>query len=150
MNVRHVMEVSVITIPAGSTYEDVAKILYTHDVSGAPVVDGEGTLIGAVSEKDLFRILYPFYRSYYEHPESYTDFEARENKIDEIRKHPVETFMSKEVFTIGPEEPIMRAGAMMLAKGVNRLPVVDGGRVVGMISRKNIYRNILRRHFEVR
>lgn len=149
MKVRQVMEVNVITIPSGATYEEVARILYTHAVSGAPVVDSEGKLIGAVSEKDLFRILYPFYNSYYEHPESYTDFEARENKINEIRSHSVDTFMSKTVHTISPDEQIMRAGALMLAKGVNRLPVMENGKLVGVISRKHIYRNILKRHFEV-
>ncbi len=149
MKVREIMETEVITIPHNATYEDAARVLYTRDISGAPVVDEDGRMVGAVSEKDLFRIMYPFYRSYYEHPESYTDYEERENKIEEIRLHPVRTFMTKEVITISPDSPVMRAGSLMLARNVNRLPVVENGRLVGMISRNNIYRKILKYHFEV-
>jgi CBS domain-containing protein len=148
MKVRDIMETKVIAIPVGTPYEEVARILYADDVSGALVVDAQGTLIGAVSEKDLFRIMYPFYKSYYEHPESYTDYEERENKIDEIRNQPVERFMTREVLTIDPESPIMRAGAVMLARNVSRLPVVEDGKIIGIICRPHIYRNIYKHHFE--
>ena len=146
MKVRDVMEVDVITVPAHATYEDAARILSTKGVSGCPVVNDSGQIIGAVSEKDLFRIMYPYYRSYYESPESYTDEEAREHKIEEIRTHPVSSFMTRAVITVGPDVPIMRAGAIMLAHNVHRLPVVDLGKIVGIISRTNIYRQILKQH----
>jgi len=147
MKVRDVMQIDVITVPAGSPYEEVARILYRCGKSGAPVVDTDGNLIGTVSEKDLFRILYPFYKSYYASPESYADMEGRECKISEIRMHPVEVFMSRDVATVEPEAPVMRAGAIMLARGVNRLPVIENGRLIGMVSRSDIYRKILEQHF---
>jgi CBS domain-containing protein len=149
MKVRDIMEAEVLAIPIQASYEDAARVLYTQDVSGAPVVDAEGNLVGTVSEKDLFRIMYPFYKSYYEHPESYVDYEEREHKIDEIRTHRVENFMTRELVTIHPEAPVMRAGAIMLARGVNRLPVVEDGKLIGMITRNKIYRKILRYHFEM-
>jgi CBS domain-containing protein len=149
MKVRDIMEAEVLAIPIQASYEDAARVLYTQDVSGAPVVDADGNLVGTVSEKDLFRIMYPFYKSYYEHPESYVDYEEREHKIDEIRTHRVENFMTREVVTIHPEAPVMRAGAIMLARGVNRLPVVEEGKLIGMITRNKIYRKILRYHFEM-
>lgn len=145
MHVRDVMEVDVVTVPEHATYEDVARLLHDKQISGVPVVDSDGRLVGAVSEKDLFRILYPFYRSYYESPESYTDFVAREAKIEEIRHHPVSGFMTTDISVISPDAPIMRAGAIMLARHIHRLPVVEGGRLVGIVSRANIYREILKR-----
>ncbi len=144
MKVRDVMESNSITIRRDATYEDVAKILYTHGISGAPVVDHDGNLLGMVSEKDLFRILYPFYRSYYENPEVYADLENREDKLDEIRGKNVEVYMSREIITIGPDAPIMRAGAIMLAKQIHRLPVVEDGKLLGIITRRRIYRTVLR------
>ncbi len=149
MKVRDIMDTELNAVPMDASYEDVARLLYTQDVSGVPVVDAEGRLVGTVSEKDLFRIMYPFYKSYYEHPESYTDYEERENKIDEIRTHPVHVFMTKSVVTIDPDAPAMRAGAVMLARNINRIPVVENGVLIGMISRKLIYRKILEYHFEV-
>jgi len=147
MKVRDIMSVNVITILEGTPYEEVARILHCCGKSGAPVVDQDGNLIGAVSEKDLFRILYPFYKSYYEHPECYADLEERENKIDEIRCNPVESFMSRDLVTIDSDAPVMRAGALMLSRNINRLPVVENGQLVGIVSRKDIYRRILQNHF---
>ena len=149
MKVRDIMESEVFAIPVHASYEDAARVLYTQDVSGAPVIDADGNLVGTISEKDLFRIMYPFYKSYYEHPESYVDYEEREHKIDEIRTHRVDSFMTRDVVTIHPEAPVMRAGAIMLARGVNRLPVVEEGKLIGMITRNKIYRKILRYHFEM-
>lgn len=144
MKVRDVMELNSITIRHDATYEDVAKILYTHGISGAPVVDEAGNLLGMVSEKDLFKILYPFYKSYYENPEVYVDFEGRESKLEEIRGKTVEVYMSRDIVTIDPEAPIMRAGAIMLAKQIHRLPVVEQGKLIGIITRRRIYRTVLR------
>jgi len=149
MKVRDIMKVDMVTIPAGTAYQDVARILYCEDMSGAPVVDVAGNLIGTVSEKDLFRVLYPFYRSYYEQPELYVDLEQRENKIDEIRNHNVERFMTTDVITVDPEAPVMRAGAIMIARNINRIPVMENGRLVGMVSRCDIFRNILKDHFNL-
>jgi len=149
MKVRDIMDADAVAIPVGTPYEEVARTLYREDMSGAPVVDANGLLIGTVSEKDLFRILYPFYRSYYEQPESYADLEHRENKIDDIRHHRVEVFMTKDVITVDPEAPVMRAGAIMLARNINRIPVIENGKLVGMVSRCDIFRTILKNHFHL-
>ena len=145
MKVKNVMSKRVIKIKKGMTYQEVVKIFLKHKISGAPVVDENDNLIGLISEKDLFRILYPFYQSYYEHPEWYTDFEAREDKASEIKGHLVESFMTKNVITGNPETPIMAAGALMLARGIHRLPVVKDGKIIGIVSREDIYRKILKK-----
>jgi len=80
MKVRDLMRKKIITLKPENTYEEAVALLYKNNLNGAPVVDDEGKLVGYVSEKDLFRILYPYYQSFYEHPESYTDGEKREKK----------------------------------------------------------------------
>lgn len=148
MLVQEIMEPKVITVAPDSTYLAVAQLLYEHDVSGVPVVDFGAELVGIVSEKDLFRILYPYYQSYYEHPELYADLQAREGKAQEIKFHRVETFMTKKVYTVAPDDPIMKAGALMIAHHINRLPVVEGKKLVGIVTRKMIYRAILKKNFD--
>lgn len=137
------METELVTIPLGTPYAEVTRILHEKKISGAPVVNEEGELVGVVSEKDLFRVLYPFYQSYYMHPEQYTDHEERERKASDIRGHKVEIFMAKPVYSIHPDVPIMRAGAVMLSKKIHRLPVVEGRKLVGIISRGKIYKAII-------
>ena len=137
------METKLITVPVGTPYADVMKTLRSNHVSGAPVVNEEGRLVGVVSEKDLFRILYPFYQSYYMHPEQYVNHEEREKKAGDIRKHRVEIFMSPSPFTAEPDMPIMQAGALMLSKKVHRLTVVEEDKLVGIVSRGRIYRTVM-------
>lgn len=144
MKVREIMSSDFISIPKDATYEQVFKLLNDNNISGAPVVEN-GRIIGIVSEKDLFRVLFPYYTSYYNNPELYVDYEERENKIDEIRNHKVEIFMSRDFVHIHPDDPVLRAGALMLAKHVSRLPVVENGKLVGMIWRRDIYKTILQR-----
>lgn len=141
------MKKSVVTIPVGTMYRDVVRCLREGGFSGAPVVDEKGTVVGIVSEKDLFRLLYPHYKSFYENTDLYLDYEDREVKAEEIGKHPVEMFMTKKVWSVEPDMPIMRAGALMLAKGVHRVPVMENGKLVGIVTRGVIYRKIFESHY---
>ncbi|MCX6784437.1 MAG: CBS domain-containing protein, partial [Candidatus Komeilibacteria bacterium] len=89
MQVKDIMMTKIITVPETATYEEAAKTLVGNKISGAPVVDSVGGVIGMITKKDLFKVLYPFYRSFYEHPESYTEAEDRESKAAEIRHHKI-------------------------------------------------------------
>lgn len=147
MKVAEVMTAKVITVSPEASYLEVARLLVKHKISSVPVVDNNQKLIGIVSEKDLLRIMYPFYSSYMEHPEIYTNLEEREDKIVDIAKHQVSRFMTDAVVTIGPEAPILEAGAKMIAKRVNRLPVVENGQLIGIVARRDIYHHIFKEHF---
>ncbi|MDD4995977.1 MAG: CBS domain-containing protein [Patescibacteria group bacterium] len=149
MKVKDIMQKKVISLRPDNTYEEAVKILYNNDITGAPVIDEEENLVGYVSEKDLFNILYPYYKSYYEHPEIYTDFEKREDKAQEIKYQPVERFMNKSPLTIEPEMFVMSAGAIMLAQRIHQFLVVEKRKVVGIISREMIYRTIFKKNFNL-
>ncbi|MDE2018902.1 MAG: CBS domain-containing protein [Patescibacteria group bacterium] len=148
MKVRDVMISPVITITPDTTYEEAARLLHANRISGVPVVDAAGKLAGIVSEKDLFRAMYPLYEEYILEPHAYYNQERQEEEIEAIRKQPVEKFMSKGVVVISPHESILHAGGLMLARGLHRLPVVDGGRLIGIVTREDIYGTILKKHFE--
>jgi len=148
MKVKEVMTTVLITANKEAPYKEVAEKMIARDVSGILIVDDQGLLVGLVSEKDLFRILYPYYQSFYERPEEYKNFEEREEKIKEAFTHPVEKFMAKNLITVSPETPIMEAGATMLAKKIHRLPVVENGKLIGIVTRKDIYHAILNSHLK--
>ncbi len=149
MRVHDLMESNVVSVPVGTPYRDVVRILTDGGFSGAPVVDTDGNVVGIVSEKDLFRVLYPYYKSFSENPELYVDFEARETKPADIADHPVEGFMSKQVWSVEPDMPILRAGAIMLAKGIHRMPVMEKRKLVGIVTRSRIYRKVFEANFKV-
>lgn len=140
MKVRDVMKAPVITVHPSFSYASVARLLFEKGISGAPVVDDEGKIVGMVSEKDLYRVLYPRFMSFVVSPELYVDSEARETKVADIEDHLVSTFMVHKVITISPDVSVMHAGAVMLAKQIHRLPVVEHGQLVGMITRHDLFR----------
>jgi CBS domain-containing protein len=146
MKVKDVLITNVITIPLGATHEEAARLLSAHNISGAPVVDEHGTLVGVLSEKDLFRGLYPSYQKFFDDPHFYMDYEAREDSVEEIHAKPVSKFMRSNVISVTSDTPILRAGAIMLAKNVARLPVVNDGKLVGIVTRDQIYEAVLRKH----
>lgn len=146
MKVKDVMERDVITLKYSDTYESAARVLVRNDFSGAPVVDSDGNLIGIISEKDLFKAIFPNYSDYYTEPEAQMDYEEREKVVQDARLRPIEEFMSKKIWTVNEEDPILKAAALMLARGVFRLPVVEGKKLKGIVTRENIYKNIFRKH----
>lgn len=149
MKVGDVMKKDVVSILKGTPYREVAKILIEKKVSGAPVIDEAGKIIGVVSEKDLFRAIYPSYEDFYESPESHLDFEELEREVKGANHKKVEDFMSSRLITADPETPILKIGALMVATGIHRVPVVENGKVVGMVGRGDIYRAILKERFDL-
>ena len=140
------MIASVVTISPSATYEEAVKVLHENKISGMPVVSQHGKIVGILSEKDLFRAMYPLYEEYILEPHIYHDQEQQEEEIKTIRKQPVEKFMSKQVVTIEIDAPILRAGGLMLARNLHRLPVMENGKLVGIVTREDIYGAILKKH----
>ncbi|MFT7558051.1 MAG: acetoin utilization protein AcuB [Planctomycetota bacterium] len=148
MIIRDIMNPTVISVSVGATYNEVARLLHDKGLAGVPVLDSDGVLVGVISEKDLFRVLYPYYDSYYTNPEDYTDFKHRDEKILELKDNPVTKFMSKDVITTTPDAYAMKVGGIMLAKGIHCIPVIEDGGLVGIVNRMDIYRNILKFHLD--
>lgn len=149
MKVRDAMHNPVLTLSFDTSYEDAAHFLMENNITGCPVVNENNDVIGMLSDKDLYKVLYPYYSSFYKSPELYTDLEKREGKIEEIRHNPIERFMVRDVVSAKPEDAIMKAGGIMLARGIHRLPVMDdAGKLVGIVTREDIYGTIIRNHLE--
>ena len=123
MKINDVMTTDIVSITPETTYAEAAKIMHKHTLSSVPVTNENGDLVGILSEKDLFRVLYPTYEEFYRTPHEVSHHEEFEDNINYIRSKPISTYMTKEVITISPDEPIMKAGALMLAHHIHRLPV---------------------------
>ncbi|HTY39587.1 MAG TPA: CBS domain-containing protein [Candidatus Paceibacterota bacterium] len=145
MKVSDVMEKTVITVHPQTSYKEAAKLMHDHKITGLPVVTEDQAVVGMISEKDLFRAMYPRYEEFLDDHD--IDQEAQETSIEALAAHPVVEYMARHVMTIGSNAPILKAGGLMLAHGVHRLPVVDDGRLVGIVCREDIYRAIFNEHF---
>jgi len=126
LTARELMTTPVITVSPGMCIFDAISALLKNGISGAPVVDGAGDLVGMLSERDCLRVL----------------------ACDEFYLHNragsavVADFMSKDGYTIGPETDIYAIAHYFLTRPVRRFPVVREGHLLGQVSRRDVLRAI--------
>lgn len=111
----------VVTLSPEQEVNAAVHVLLKHGVSGAPVVDGDGQLVGMLTEKDCLRAALEasYYRDW---------------------GKPVAAYMSRDVITMDPDIDILTACQMFLDGPYRRFPVVDAGRLMGQISRTDVLR----------
>ncbi len=146
MQVKDIMHKEPLTIAPGMRCDEAVRVFLEHRVSGAPVVK-DGVLVGFLSEKDLFRAMFPDYKDFYQNPETGLDYNSLEAGARNTAERLVNTVMSTRPLTTTPETPVVKIGAQMVATGMHHVPVVEDGKIIGMVSRGDIYRAILQRYF---
>jgi CBS domain-containing protein len=145
MRVRDVMTEQVLTIGPEAPIRDVARILVEHRISGIPVCDIEGRVVGVVSEAD---ILYKEHDPAEGHAGGSLGWLV-DGRPDPKRWAKAEALtaaraMTAPAITIAPAESVEMAARTMSERGVNRLPVVDGETLVGIVTRADLVRAFTR------
>jgi CBS domain-containing protein len=146
MRVRDVMTTEVVTVRPDLSVKDAAEMLARCSISGVPVVDDSGEVVGVFSEADiLVRETGARGRSgilgWFLEP----DFELEAK----IRAENVGGAMTTPALTISSSRPVHEAAARMVEDSVNRLPVVDDGKLVGIVSRADLVRAFTRTDEEI-
>ena len=113
-----VMIHDVVTIGPNQTLSQAVDALLANEISGLPVVDGDGRLVGVISEFALLAIAYD--------PDS--------------GEHPVQDHMTRDVMSISRSTSLAEIADTFIVRRIRRLPVVDKGRLVGVVSRRDILR----------
>jgi len=124
--VQDYMARKLITFSPNQPMHEVVETLMKHKISGGPVVDENGQLVGVISEGDCLK-------------------EVVKGKYDNmpIFTGLVEEHMAKNVITVGPGLNIFAAAKMFLEKRLRRFPVVHEGKLIGQISQKDIMKAVL-------
>jgi CBS domain-containing protein len=149
MRVRDVMTRGVVTVPPEMSLREVARTLTEHQISGVPVVDEDGAILGVVSEADLLvkQLSRPVSRRL---PLEWILGERHDPA--ELRRRAATTAseaMSAPAVTIDAGRPLREAAAVMIDRSVNRLPVTADGRLVGIVTRADLVRAYLRLDQEI-
>ncbi|MDK2834225.1 MAG: hypothetical protein PWP63_1312 [Methanolobus sp.] len=145
------MNPDVVVCSPEDTIGDVARLLKQNNISGLPVVDDD-KVVGIVSEGDLLKLLEVPDRSGLWLPSPFEVFEVpirelinwEETKrmLDDVGSKPVEEIMNKRVYTVSPEDSIEKASTIITKHKINRLPVIEGGLLVGIVTRGDIIRGL--------
>jgi len=158
ITVRDVMTTHVASVEAGTPFKEVAELLVRRGVSAAPVLDEDGRVVGVVSEGDLLR-KEEFREEYYGQgyrPRLRTRLRRRlaGRGADGRRKAASATageVMSAPAVTVAPDISTVTAAQLMDAHGVKRLVVVDdGGRLIGIVSRRDLLKAYARDDAELK
>jgi CBS domain-containing protein len=146
MRARDVMTTDVITVDPDTTVQALATLLAERGISGAPVVDAGGRLVGVVSEGDLLhRTEIGAARRHRVRRRSWwLDDYASANAREYIKDHgrTVRDVMTRDVVTVTEDTELAEVAALLEAKRIKRVPVIRDGKVVGIISRANIVRAV--------
>jgi len=131
MKVKELMTSNVLSVKKDLSIRRLIKLLDENKITGAPVVDDEGKLIGIVSSKDVIRAIDHLIRVHI--------------SIDEQQEHKgkynwVEGVMTTEVITANEEDDVRDVFRTMVERKIHRIPVVRNGELVGIISSQDACR----------
>jgi len=146
MKVDQLMTRDVVTVTPETSLRDAASLLSTRKISGVPVVDGSGTVVGILSEADILAKVSG------ERPRGGLLGWLLETDVtlgDKIRARTVGEAMTAPAITIAPNRPVHEAAARMVSESVNRLPVVEDGKLVGIVTRADLVRAFTRTDAEI-
>ena len=148
MHVADLMTSKVVSVAPEATLKEVADLLVEHRISGVPVCDADGCLLGVVSESDILwkelRAL-PGGGGFVSRL-----FESAYGDDKRVGARTAGEAMSSPPVTVPPDAPLARAARLMISYEINRLPVVDGGRLVGILARSDLVRAYQRTDQEVK
>lgn len=120
--VRHRMSLSPITINSSAALEDAIRLLVKHNIRELPVVE-HGKLIGIVTDRDIRQV-----------SPSYPVFRDEHAIRDYLKNLKVSCAMSPDPLVVSPATDLIEAANLMIQYRIGSLPVVDGSRLVGIIS----------------
>lgn len=120
--VDEIMNRAVVTLQPQTTLADAVKLLTENHLGGAPVVDDQGRVVGMVSELQLLEVVF--------------DRDARQA--------PVARYMIEDVQFVAPGDSLAYAAQLFALYSFRRLPVVEDGRLVGIVSRRDLMNHALR------
>lgn len=141
MLIREVMSSPVVTVARSATVRQAIRVLHEHDITAAPVTGEDGQPVGIVSEMDLLR------GAFEADPRAFVRPVAAPDAPPPRR---VEDVMTTRVHTARPNSDAAALAEMMIKTGIKSVPVLDGAKLVGMVSRRDLLAVLARGDARVR
>jgi CBS domain-containing protein len=123
---KQLMNTSVITIGKDEDIYEAMRMMALNNITGLPVIDDEGALVGIVTEKDILARLYD---------------RLEDTGLDRATGN-VGQFMTRRVVCFHPEDSLSDIAECLSTNTFRRVPILDNGKLVGIISRRDVIRHI--------
>jgi len=142
--VREIMEASPETVAPDTPIEEVVRALRDNELPGVPVVDGEGRCVGIITEADMVLpddegdLHIPHYVNLFGGTVFLEPLGRFEKRLRKAFASTAGDMMSGDPVTVAPDTSVREAGRIIHEAGHNRLPVVEDGRLVGVVTRVDV------------
>ncbi len=159
MKVRDIMTRKVITFKPDDTLHRALDTFTKNNISGAPVLK-EGKLVGLITELDIIKVIdiytpkvhftsMPHFFLVLAGLKSRNKAAELKKKIIAASKLMIEDFMTRDPVIIGPDADIMEAARIIDTYKVNRIPIVEKGKLQGIVTRNDIIKAVARLEFNI-
>jgi CBS domain-containing protein len=142
--VREIMETDPHSVHPDTPVEDVVRTLHEHELPGVPVVDDDGRVLGIVTEADLILpdndgdLHIPHYIELFGATVFLEPLSRFETRLRKAFASKASDMMTSDPDTVTPETTVKEAARIVHESGHNRLPVVEDGRLVGVVTRLDL------------
>jgi CBS domain-containing protein len=121
MTAGAIMTSSLVTVRPDASIEEAIDLVLREQVSGLPVLDDDGRLVGVITEFALLAIAYD----------------------RRVNNHTVSQHMTRDLITVDVDDPVSRVADLCIVHRVRRVPVIKDSRLVGVIARRDVLRSLV-------
>lgn len=147
LKARDIMSNDVVCVSPETKISQAAKLLLERHLNGLPVLDQKGLLIGIICQSDLVfqqkKIPLPSFFTLLDSLIPLSSPHQIEIEVEKIAAITVEQAMTPDPVFVGPEATIEDIATMMVRKKIHSLPVVENGRLVGIVGKEDILRTLM-------
>jgi len=148
MLVKDIMTKDLVTVKEEDTVDYVAKLLIEKNIGGVPVVNDENRVVGIVTESDLIykdkKLHIPSFIRVLDGLIFLESLKKFEEEIKKIAGYKIKDIMTTPVVTLDENSTVEDAATIMIEKKINRIPIVRDGKLVGIISKSDIVRSLVK------
>lgn len=146
LTAKDIMTTNVITVRMNTPVKELAEILWKNKISGAPVLDEEGTLVSVVTESDLIdqrkKLHIPTMISILDSVIFLESSKKTEKEIKKMAGNTVQDICARELISVSEDTGLEEIATIMSEKRLHTLPVVRDSRLVGVIGKSDIIRSM--------
>ena len=147
ITVKDIMTREVITISPETEIAQAAQLLLTNRINGVPVVNDAGELVGILCQSDLIiqqkNIPIPSLFTLLDGFIPLSSSKKIDREVEKIAATKVEDAMTANPVTVNPDTGIEEVAAFMVEKNYHTLPVVDGGKLVGIVGKEDVLKTLI-------
>ncbi|QTX31302.1 CBS domain-containing protein [Aminithiophilus ramosus] len=143
MRVGDVMDRDLTALSEQATLATAIEVLARHRLTGVPVLDEEGKVVGFISEKDIVKAALPGYFEYIQDPSFIPDFGQFQSRLKKIRNEPVSRLMHRDVVSFSEDDSDFFVAMTLIRNNLKRAPVIRDGVLVGVVNRTDLLERIM-------